>query len=105
MRFVETSVFTKQITDLLDADEYRALQNAMMMRSDAGSVIQGSGGLRKMRWGRGSTGRRGGLRVIYYRDKATETFFMVFAYPKNVQRDLTASQLRILGRVVREEFP
>lgn len=105
MRFVETTVFTRQITGLLGGDEYRALQNALVLRPEAGAVIQNSGALRKIRWGRGAIGRRGGLRVIYYWDLPTETFFMIFAYPKNVQDDLTHEQLKLLRRVIREEFP
>ena len=105
MRFVETTVFTRQITGLLGSEEYRALQNALMLRPRAGPVIQNSGGLRKTRWGRGASGRRGGLRAIYYWDDATGTFYMVFAYPKSSQSDLTAEQIKILRRVVREEFP
>ena len=46
----------------------------------------------------------GGLRVIYFWDEASETFYMLFAYPKNEQEDLTTQQLRVLSRLVREEF-
>lgn len=49
-------------------------------------------------------GKRGGLRVIYFYEKAVEAFYMLFVYPKNKQEDLTPTQLRILGRLVREEF-
>jgi hypothetical protein len=49
-------------------------------------------------------GKRGGLRVIYFWDEASETFYMLIAYPKNAQEDLTAQQLRVLRRLVREEF-
>ena len=54
--------------------------------------------------GHGSCGRRGGLRVIYFWDEATDSFFMLFAFPKSIQSDLSKDQLRILHQVVREEF-
>jgi hypothetical protein len=50
MRFVETSVFTSQIRDLLRDDEYHALQSALMLRAEQGFLIKASGGLRKLRW-------------------------------------------------------
>jgi len=50
------------------------------------------------------TGKSGGIRVIYYWDKANESFYMLFAYPKTRQDDLTPEQLHILRRVMKEEF-
>jgi len=104
MRFVETPVFTKEVRDQLADDEYRALQLALLFRPEQGAVIPGSGGLRKLRWGVGGRGKRGGLRVIYYWAAEEEIFHMLFVYPKNVQEDLTPTQLRVLSRLVREEF-
>lgn len=57
-----------------------------------------------MRWGGKGTGKRGGLRVIYYWDKPTSTCYMLFLYRKNEQGDLTAAQVRVLAKLVREEF-
>ena len=104
MRFVETSVFTTQVKDLLDDNEYRALQSALLLRPEQGALIRGSGGLRKVRWGAKGAGKRGGIRVIYYWDQETAAFYMLFAYPKTVQDDLTPKRLRILRRIVSEEF-
>jgi hypothetical protein len=50
MIFIETSIFTKEIQRLISDDNYRMLQTALMLRPDAGSLIRGSGGLRKIRW-------------------------------------------------------
>jgi hypothetical protein len=49
-------------------------------------------------------GKRGGLRVIYLWHEPTRTFFMLFAYQKSVQDDLTPGQLRALRRIVEEQF-
>lgn len=67
-------------------------------------MIPKSGGLRKMRWAIPGIGKRGGCRVIYYWDAESETVFMLYAYRKNQQEDLTAAQLRMLARLVREEL-
>ena len=56
------------------------------------------------RWKRTGGGKRGGLRVIYYLDPAAEQIYMLFAYLKTAQEDLTNSQLRILRQLVREEL-
>lgn len=104
MRFVETPIFTKVVRRLLADDEYRALQLALALRPEQGAVIRGSGGLRKVRWGLGGRGKSGGIRVIYFWDPPQRLFYMLLAYPKNEQEDLTPDQLRILSRIVREEF-
>ena len=66
--FVELPVFTRYRADYLDEEGFRGLQRAMMKKSEAGDVIEGTGGLRKLRYGdpRRGKGKRGGLRVIYY---------------------------------------
>lgn len=104
MLFVETPVFTGLVRKSLDDDDYRDLQIALWLRPEQGAVIPGSGGLRKVRWGTEGRGKRGGLRVIYYWDKASSTCYMLFAYRKSEQGDLTAAQIRVLARLVREEF-
>jgi hypothetical protein len=104
MRFIETPIFTRTILELLDDEDYQSLQLALLYRPERGSVIRGSGGLRKLRWPLPGQGKRGGLRVIYFWDDDSETYYMLFAYRKNEQEDLTAPQLRILRRVVKEEF-
>ncbi len=104
MRFVETPIFTRTIVGLLGDQEYQPLQLALAQRPQLGAVLRGSGGLRKLRWQLPGQGKRGGLRVIYYWDEASETFYMLYAYPKNEQDDLTAKQLQVLRKLVREEF-
>ncbi len=104
MRFVETPVFTAAIQRYLDDEQYRQLQIALMLRPEQGPVIQGSGGLRKVRWAVAGSGKRGGLRVIYFWAPADQAFYMLYAYTKSAQGDLTPAQTRQLGRVVREEF-
>jgi len=104
MRFIETSVFTRAIVDLLDDEVYRSLQLALLLRPDLGTTIRGGGGLRKLRWAQKGKGKRGSLRVIYFWDESSETFYMLYIYRKSVQEDLTAQQRKLLTRLVREEF-
>ena len=104
MRFVETPIFTRMITRLLDDEAYRSLQIALMLRPEQGPLIRGAGGLRKVRWAKPGTGKRGGLRVIYYWAPTETAFYMLYGYSKNEQDDLSPAQARMLGQLVREEF-
>jgi hypothetical protein len=104
MRFVETPIFTKVIDRLIDAEGYRGVQIALMLRPEQGPVVRGGGGLRKLRWARPGGGKSGGFRVIYYWAPGEEVFYMLYAYAKNEQGDLTPAQTRALGQLVREEF-
>lgn len=97
-------MFTGLVTENLNEDAYRALQTALLLRPEQGAVIPGSGGLRKVRWGVEGSGKRGGLRVIYFWDRQTDCCYMLYLYRKNRQGDLTATQIKLLRRVVREEF-
>lgn len=104
MRFIETPIFTRTLGRFVGDDEYRALQIALMQRPEQGPVVAGSHGARKLRWARPGAGKRGGLRVVYYWDQTEATFYMLYVYAKSEQGDLTPSQARLLGRLIREEF-
>jgi hypothetical protein len=104
MRFVETPIFTKVITALLDDESYRGLQSTLMRRPEQGPTIGGTHGARKMRWARAGAGKRGGIRVIYFWAAREAAFYMLYAYAKNEQGDLTPSQARVLAALIREEF-
>jgi len=101
MIFVETSVFTREIRHLLSDEEYRMLQTALMFRPDAGDIIRGGGGLRKVRWSLPGRGKRGALRVIYFWDPP-DTVYMLLPYRKTEQDDLTPEQLKFLRGMVKE---
>jgi mRNA-degrading endonuclease RelE of RelBE toxin-antitoxin system len=104
MVIIETSIFTRQLQALFTDDEYRKLQNKLVARPDAGDLIPGSGGLRKIRWKRGGRGKRGGTRIIYYWFAHKQTILMLFLYPKSEQDDLTSQQLKTLKQIIEREF-
>ena len=105
MEIVETTVFTRRVLKLLDAEEYRLLQQALAVRPDLGNIIPGSGGIRKIRWRTRLRGKRGGVRVIYYWAVTQETILMLFIYGKNERADLTPAQISMLRKIVEEEYP
>jgi len=101
---IETSIFTRQVLTLLSEEEYRKLQLALILRPNLGVVIPGSGGLRKARWALEDRGKRGGVRTIYYWAVAQDQILMLMIYAKNEQDDLTPDQLKILRRIIEEEY-
>jgi mRNA-degrading endonuclease RelE of RelBE toxin-antitoxin system len=104
MIIIETHIFTRKLRALLTDDEYRKLQNELVLRPDAGKIIPGSGGLRKLRWAGSGRGKRGGVRVIYYWFPQKEVLLMLLMYPKSEQDDLTSDQLKTLKRIIEREY-
>ena len=104
MQFIETSIFTRQVTALLSDEEYSQLQIALSAHPDMGAIIPHSGGLRKVRWSMIGRGKRGGVRAIYYWIVVENQILMLFMYPKNEKDDLTPQQLKVLREIVEKEF-
>ena len=80
--------------EYLSDEQYGALQQALMQNPDAGRVIPGSGGVRKLRWAASGRGKRGGYRVIYYAKKANGVIWLLTMYPKNVAENIPATVLK-----------
>jgi len=102
MIFIETPLFTKLIKDLLPDENYRLLQQTILIRPEVGDLIRGGGGLRKIRWNLPGSGKRGGLRIIYYWDVPEDTIYMLLPYKKSKQEDLTPAQLKVLRDLIKE---
>jgi hypothetical protein len=100
MIFIETPVFTRLITELVDEESYSELQRILADDPEAGDLIQGSGGLRKIRMAAKGHGKRGGARVIYYYFVSRSHIAMLLAYPKNAKDDLTAAQKKALKSLI-----
>ena len=101
----ETSVFSKQVQKLLDKESYRLLQLRLVAEPDAGDLIRGTGGLRKIRWEGSGHGKRGGVRVIYYWAQKQDVMLLLLIYGKNQQDDLTPKQKAVLNKLIQEEYP
>ena len=104
MVIIETSIFTRQVLELLSDDEYRKLQVVLANRPNAGDLIKGSGGMRKIRWTIEGRGKRGGVRVIYYWAVKQERLLMLFIYPKSERGDLTPAQIKVLRNIIEGEY-
>jgi len=92
--FVETRLFSRLVQQYLSDEEYGRLQQELIQDPDAGSVIRGSGGVRKLRWAAPGRGKRGGLRVIYFVRRPKGVIWMLTIYPKNVADSIPAHVLK-----------
>ena len=104
MEFIESSAFAKARKRFLSDESFRALQNALIDETTRIDYMSGTGGLLKARWSREGTGKRGGLRVIYYHLERFDIYLLLLLYPKSRQDDLTAGQKRILRQLVETEI-
>lgn len=92
--FVETKLFTRLVQEYLSDEAYSALQQALLADPEAGAVIPGSGGVRKLRRGVAGRGKRGGIRVIYFLRARQGQVWMLTLYPKNVAENIPAHILK-----------
>ncbi|HEY2527936.1 MAG TPA: type II toxin-antitoxin system RelE/ParE family toxin [Xanthobacteraceae bacterium] len=99
MVFIETPIFTRQVVEALTDEQYGLLQ-ASLGRPDAGDLIKGSGGIRKLRWALPGRGKRGGIRVVYFWRVTESQIMMLTMYAKNEQANLTAAQVKQLAKLV-----
>jgi hypothetical protein len=104
MMFVESPWFSHWREEHLDDEAFRTLQNLLILNPESGASIAGSGGLRKLRIALPGRGKRGGARLIYYWRTGEERFYLLLAYAKNVQDDLTTKQLRRLKAAMTEDL-
>jgi hypothetical protein len=80
--FIESTIFERELPNYLDDSEYAELQGYLIVHPEAGAVIPGSGGVRKLRWSLPGSGKRGGVRVIYYVRYRPNEFWMLTIYAK-----------------------
>jgi mRNA-degrading endonuclease RelE of RelBE toxin-antitoxin system len=102
MVFVETSLYSSLLNRYLSDDEYAALQNELATHPNAGSIIPGTGGLRKIRFhcpGKGK-GKRSGVRIIYYWYTEKDRIYLLSIYYKGEVADLTSREKKTLKQLV-----
>jgi hypothetical protein len=105
MEFIETPAFTRYLSGYLDDEGYRMFQQELARKPEAGDLIPGTGGFRKVRWGdiRRGKGRRGSLRVIYYHFAAEHQIWRMTLYSKNEAADLTSRERKTLKAAIELE--
>jgi len=104
--FVELPAFARYRADYLDDEGFRGLQKTMMKNPEAGDVIEGTGGLRKLRHGdpRRCKGKRGGLRIIYYWWGSGTQFWLFTLYDKDEMSDLSSDEKKAFKSMLKAEL-
>ena len=104
-QFIEAPAFSRYRDQYLDDDGFRDLQASLAVNPEAGDLIPGAGGIRKLRWKdpRRGKGKRGGLRIIYYCFLSDEEIWLLTLYDKNEASDLTSHERDQLRRALEEE--
>ena len=99
--FYSTKIFDSQWDDMgLFDEDRRMLENEIANNPSIGTVIRGTGGLRKMRFALGGRGKSGGARVLYVDFIVYERIYLVYAYPKNEKQDITIEEREAFRRMI-----
>lgn len=106
MEFIETSLFARDLPAYLADDEFRELQAFLTERPWAGVVIEGTGGVRKIRWRQASRskGKRGGARVIYFFLASDHQILLMAVFDKNTKDDLSPRDKKALRTFLETEL-
>lgn len=99
---VETRHFILRVEKLLSEIERHELIDFIAGHPLKGDVVMGTGGLRKVRFGRGARGKSGGVRAIYYYYNADHPIFLLEIFEKSEKADLTRAERNALAKVVTE---
>ena len=94
---IETPTFLRQAEAIWDEEERAALVDFIARNPESGDVIPGTGGVRKMRWARSGSGKRGGARVIYFYHHAERPIYILLAYAKAQREDMTSDEKRAVA--------
>lgn len=100
MEFIEAIAFTKYVYDYLTEDEYLGLQGFLLQNPEAGKIVRGSGGVRKVRWAITGKGKSGGVRVIYYFKKQDNEIWLLTIYSKSEVESIPAHVLRQIAKEI-----
>jgi len=100
MVIIETAHFERIRRDYLTDDQYSLLGWTLECRPAAGSIISGSGGIRKLRWPMPGRGKRGGLRVLYYWIVPRDQILMLTLFSKSDMADLTRAEIKCLKKLI-----
>ena len=103
--FFSTSEFDKKWEAMgLDMDDLRRLENEILNNPQIGSVVQGTGGLRKIRFASENTGKSGGVRALYVDYVVFERVYLITAYPKSQKEDISPAEKAIIKKLIEQTY-
>ena len=102
LTIAETKPFQKKVVKLLSIDEKNELISYLSEHPNSGVLIQGSGGIRKLRWARSGSGKSGGVRVIYFHHSEVMPLYLLAIFGKNEKANISAQEKKLLAKLVKE---
>lgn len=102
MVFVELTPFVAFRAEHWTDEDLRAPQSYLLVSPDAGDLLRGGSGLRKLRWSAQGRGKRGGARIIYYWHVPGERIYLIYGYVKSEREDLTPQQIEALAELMKD---
>ena len=100
-KFIMMPIFDKQWKSMgLTDDDLRILQEQLLLNPQLGTIIQDTGGLRKMRFALPGRGKSGSSRVVYVDFVSAETIYLIFAYPKNEKDNLSKKERNDIRKMI-----
>lgn len=100
MEFIEATAFTKHVYEYLSDDEYIGLQSFLLQYPEAGKIVPGTGGVRKVRWAISGKGKSGGVRVIYYFKRLDDEIWLLTIYRKSEVENIPSHLLRQIAKEI-----
>ena len=101
--FIESNLFSKMVYDYLTEAEYTAFQQFLLEQPDAGDLVRGSGGVRKVRWAREGGGKSSGVRVCYYTRTAHGKILLLVIYAKSVRTSISGEILKQIKELMEHD--
>ncbi|MDX5446008.1 MAG: type II toxin-antitoxin system RelE/ParE family toxin [Zoogloeaceae bacterium] len=96
----ETPEYIRRAEKLLSEDERRDVVSYLALHPKAGDLLEGTGGIRKLRWSRGSRGKSAGVRVIYYFHSEAMPLYLLTLFGKNERANLSKAERNLLAALV-----
>ena len=100
---IETPVYSHKIGAILTAEEREAVAAFISANPMSGSVVRGSGGVRKVRWAQQGKGKSGGARIIYYNRLANSEIWLLTIYAKRDRSTIPAHELRLIKETINDD--
>jgi hypothetical protein len=100
MKLISTKTYERAIRKLIPMESRKKLEDSIAEDPTLAPVISGTGGIRKLRWSVPGRGKRGGIRMIYFYHARPEEIYLLMAYGKSTQEDLTPADKKVLSKLV-----
>ncbi len=99
---VELPEYLRRSQKLLSEEERSRLVSYLAAQPDVGVILEGTGGIRKLRWKRDGMGKSGGVRVIYYYHSERYPLFLLTIFGKSEKANLSHAERNMLAKLVEE---